>query len=82
LGVGRIPASVHRWFRRLAQTPNVDAIATKNFDPLGAVSALHETSVIFATLIGFFVLKEGNWKRQFGAAVLMAFGIAMIGLNS
>tara|TARA_R110002072_G_scaffold3472_10_gene25296 strand:- start:316 stop:1155 length:840 start_codon:yes stop_codon:yes gene_type:complete len=54
----------------------------KNFAPLGAVSALRETSVIFATLIGFFVLKEGNWKRRFGAAVLMAFGIAVIGLNA
>jgi len=54
----------------------------KNFAPLGAVSALRETSVIFATLIGFIVLKEGNWKRRLGAAVLMAFGIAMIGLNA
>ena len=54
----------------------------KNFAPLGAVSALRETSVIFATLIGFFVLKEGNWKRRLGAAVLMAFGIAVIGLNA
>ncbi len=54
----------------------------KNFAPLGAVSALRETSVIFATLIGYFVLKEGNWKRRFGAAVLMAFGIAVIGMNA
>jgi drug/metabolite transporter (DMT)-like permease len=54
----------------------------KNFADLGAVSALRETSVIFATMIGFFVLKEGNWKRRFGAAILMAFGIAMIGLNA
>ncbi|MGC1495734.1 MAG: EamA family transporter [Sulfitobacter sp.] len=54
----------------------------KNFADLGVVSALRETSVIFATLIGFFVLKEGNWKRRFGAAVLMVFGIAMIGLNA
>ncbi len=54
----------------------------KNFAPLGAVSALRETSVIFATLIGYFILKEGNWKRRFGAAVLMAFGIAVIGMNA
>lgn len=54
----------------------------KNFAPLGAVSALRETSVIFATLIGFFVLKEGNWKRRLGAAALMALGIAFIGLNA
>jgi len=54
----------------------------KNFAPLGAVSALRETSVIFATLIGFVLLKEGNWKRRLGAAVLMVIGIAVIGLNA
>ncbi len=52
------------------------------FAPLGAVSALRETSVIFATLIGFIVLKEGNWKRRLGAAILMAIGIALIGTNA
>ncbi|MGR3621966.1 EamA family transporter [Pseudophaeobacter sp.] len=52
----------------------------KNFAPLGAVSALRETSVIFAALIGFVVLKEGNWKRRLGAAALMAVGVALIGL--
>ena len=54
----------------------------KNFAPLGAVSALRETSVIFATLIGYFLLKEGNWKRRLGAAVIMACGIALISLNA
>lgn len=54
----------------------------KNFAPLGAVSALRETSVIFATLIGYFLLKEGNLKRRLAAAVLMALGIAMIGLSA
>lgn len=53
----------------------------KNFAPLGAVSALRETSVIFAALIGFVLLKEGNWLRRLGAAVLMAFGVALIGLS-
>ena len=52
----------------------------KNFAPLGAVSALRETSVIFATLIGYFFLKEGSWKRRVGAAVIMACGIALISL--
>lgn len=52
----------------------------KNFAPLGAVSALRETSVIFATLIGFVILKEGNWKRRLAAAVLMTIGIAVIGM--
>ena len=54
----------------------------KIFAPLGAVSALRETSVIFATLIGFLVLKEGNWKRRLGAAVLMVFGIAFVAINT
>lgn len=52
----------------------------KNHAPLGAVSALRETSVIFAALIGFVFLKEGNWLRRLGAAVLMAAGVALIGL--
>lgn len=54
----------------------------KNFAPLGAVSALRETSVIFATLIGFFLLKEGNWKLRVGAAIFMVLGISMIGFNA
>ncbi|WP_181893278.1 DMT family transporter [Falsiruegeria mediterranea] len=53
----------------------------KNFAPLGAVSALRETSVIFAALIGFLLLGEGNWKRRLGAAVLMAVGVALIGMS-
>ncbi|WP_432448632.1 EamA family transporter [Aliiroseovarius marinus] len=53
----------------------------KNFAPLGAVSALRETSVIFAALIGFLFLKEGNWKRRLMAACLMASGVALIGLS-
>ncbi|WP_293573079.1 DMT family transporter [Phaeobacter sp.] len=51
----------------------------KNFAPLGAVSALRETSVIFAALIGFVFLREGNWKRRLSAAVLMAVGVGVIG---
>ncbi|MTI01731.1 DMT family transporter [Roseibium sp. RKSG952] len=53
----------------------------KNFAPLGAVSALRETSVIFAALIGFIFLREGNWIRRLGAAVLMAAGVALVGLS-
>ncbi|MEM7090296.1 MAG: DMT family transporter [Pseudomonadota bacterium] len=52
----------------------------KNFAPLGAVSALRETSVIFAALIGFIFLHEGNWIRRLAAAALMAGGVALIGL--
>lgn len=54
----------------------------KNFAPLGAVSALRETSVIFAALIGFVFLREGYWMRRLGAAVLMAAGVALVGLSA
>ncbi|WP_170341533.1 EamA family transporter [Ruegeria arenilitoris] len=53
----------------------------KNFAPLGAVSALRETSVIFAALIGFVFLHEGYWVRRLGAAILMAGGVALVGLS-
>ncbi|MFW8633518.1 EamA family transporter [Cribrihabitans pelagius] len=51
----------------------------KTLAPIGAVSALRETSVIFAALIGFVFLREGYWLRRLGAAVLMAAGVALIG---
>ncbi|WP_085806836.1 DMT family transporter [Roseovarius albus] len=54
----------------------------KNFAPLGAVSALRETSVIFAAVIGFVIFKEGNWKRRSAAAVLMSAGVAVIALTA
>ena len=54
----------------------------KNFAPLGAVSALRETSVIFATLIGCLILKEGNLGLRLAAAGLMVFGITLIALNT
>lgn len=53
----------------------------KNFAPLGAVSTLRETSVIFAALIGFVFLHEGYWVRRLGAAILMAGGVALVGLS-
>ncbi|MEX0306500.1 MAG: SMR family transporter [Ruegeria sp.] len=53
----------------------------KNFAPLGVVSALRETSVIFAALIGFLFLGEGNPKRRLLAAVMMASGVTMIALS-
>ncbi|WP_181952043.1 EamA family transporter [Pseudovibrio ascidiaceicola] len=53
----------------------------KNFAPLGAVSALRETSVIFAALIGFVVLGEGNWVRRMLAAIFMVAGVSFIGMN-
>ncbi len=48
--------------------------------PVAAVAALREVSVLFAALIGAFVLKEGfGWRRMAGAAVVVA-GVAALKL--
>lgn len=43
--------------------------------PMGMVSALRETSVLFAALISTFVLKEGFGVWRFVSAGLVAFGL-------
>ena len=46
--------------------------------PVAAVAALRETSVIFAALIGAWILKEGRlWPRLGGAAAVLAGVIAL-----
>lgn len=47
--------------------------------PMGAVSALRETSVLFALLIGYLFLKETLTLRKVLACVVIALGILMIG---
>lgn len=47
------------------------------FAPLGAVSALRETSVLFAALISTFILKEGFGVWRFVSAGLIACGIGL-----
>ena len=47
--------------------------------PLGAVSALRETSVLFAMLIGYFFLGETLTARRVLACVVIAGGILIIG---
>jgi drug/metabolite transporter (DMT)-like permease len=46
--------------------------------PLGPVTALRETSVIFGALIGSLVLKEGFGLRRLAASASVVFGIAML----
>ena len=46
--------------------------------PLGAVSALRETSVLFAAVISTFILKEGFGVWRFVSAGLIASGIGLI----
>lgn len=52
----------------------------KTTAPLGIISALRETSVIFATMIGVIWFKEGAAKRRLVAAVLVAGGIGIMAM--
>jgi len=45
--------------------------------PMGMVSGLRETSVLFAALISTFVLKEGLGAWRFVSAVLVSFGLIL-----
>jgi drug/metabolite transporter (DMT)-like permease len=46
--------------------------------PLGPVTALRETSVIFGALIGTLVLKEGFGLRRIAASTSVVSGIALL----
>jgi drug/metabolite transporter (DMT)-like permease len=46
--------------------------------PLGPITALRETSVIFGAVIGTLVLKEGFGRRRIAAASLVVLGIAVL----
>ena len=54
-------------------------IYAMNEAPLGAVSALRETSVLFAALIGFLFLGERFTARRVMACVVIASGTLIIG---
>ena len=47
--------------------------------PLGPVTALRETSVIFGAVIGTLVLKEGFGPRRIAAAAMVVAGMALLG---
>ncbi|MGR3661851.1 MAG: EamA family transporter [Paracoccaceae bacterium] len=49
--------------------------------PLGVVSALRETSVLFAGLIGVLLLGERPWRKRLVAAFVVVAGILVIALN-
>jgi uncharacterized membrane protein len=42
---------------------------------VAAVAALRETSVIFAALIGVWLLKEGHIARRVAGAITVACGV-------
>ena len=50
----------------------------KTMAPLGMVSALRETSVIFAAMIGLFLFGEGPAKPRLSAAVIVSLGIVLL----
>jgi drug/metabolite transporter (DMT)-like permease len=49
--------------------------------PLGAVSALRETGVVWAAAIGVVIFKEGRARAILAPAVVVTLGIAMLGLG-
>ncbi|MGJ8615857.1 MAG: hypothetical protein ACSHWS_03390 [Sulfitobacter sp.] len=53
-------------------------LVAKLYAPLGIVSALRETSVIFAALIGIYWFSEGRAKSRLMAALIVGLGIVMI----
>lgn len=48
--------------------------------PIAAVAALRETSVIFAALIGAYLLREGHVRRRLGGAVAVLAGVIALKL--
>ena len=54
----------------------------KTFAPLGLVSALRETSVIFAAMIGVMWFGEGPKGNRLLAAAIVMGGIILIGIGS
>ena len=56
-------------------------LAAAKFLPLGPVVALRETSVIFGSLIGTFILKEAFGFRRITASTFVISGIAVLALN-
>ncbi|WP_439123399.1 EamA family transporter [Marivita sp.] len=54
------------------------ALFAKTLAPIGIVSAIRETSVIFAALIGVIWLREGPARRRMMAASVVAIGIVIL----
>jgi drug/metabolite transporter (DMT)-like permease len=53
----------------------------KTLAPLGAVSALRESSVIIAALIGVLVFGERPWQGRLVAAVTVAIGVIALAMS-
>ncbi len=57
------------------------ALYAKTLAPIGIVSAIRETSVIFAALIGVYWMGEGPAKRRLIAASVVALGVILLTLS-
>ncbi|WP_439119472.1 EamA family transporter [Marivita sp.] len=57
------------------------ALFAKTLAPIGIVSAVRETSVIFAALIGVYWLGEGPAQRRLVAASVVALGVIILALS-
>lgn len=53
-------------------------LQAKTMAPLGAVSAVRESSVIIAALIGLVVFRERPWKGRLLAAAVVAGGVSVL----
>jgi drug/metabolite transporter (DMT)-like permease len=56
-------------------------IYAKEFSPLGVVSALRETSVLFAAMIGVVLLGERPWQSRLAAAIVVVSGVVLIAIG-
>jgi drug/metabolite transporter (DMT)-like permease len=54
----------------------------KTIAPLGAVSAVRESSVIIAALIGVVFFHERPWRVRLVAAAIVAAGVVGLALSS
>ncbi len=57
-------------------------IYVKAIAPLGMVSTLRETSVVFAALIGMLWLGERPWKLRLAASIVVATGVVILGISA
>ena len=55
-------------------------VYVKAFTPLGAVSAVRESSVIFAAIIGALYFGERPWRRRVFAAAIVATGVVVLAI--
>ncbi len=62
----------------LSVTAYAVVLYAKTIAPIGAVSAVRESSVIIAALIGVVMFGERPWKGRMAAAVVVAAGIILL----